>query len=240
VSRNTRILLIAVLAVLAAGGYWKLALAPKRAQAAELATQVASAQAQLSQEQSLLATYQGAQAQYKANYAEVVRLGKAVPSDDDARSLVVQLDAAAKRSGTDFDTFDVSASGAGSSSGATGSSSSVPPGAVSAGSYSAMPLSLSFSGDFATLENFLGRVQRFVTIKDGKTLVNGRLMRVESISLAPGDTGWPSMDVQIGADTYIVPDDQAAAAPSAQTSTSTSTSTSTTTTTAPAADRPAE
>jgi Tfp pilus assembly protein PilO len=233
-SRNIRVLLIAVVAVLVAGGYWKLALAPKRAQAADLAKQVATERAQLTQQQSLLATYQGAQAQYKANYAEVVRLGKAVPSDDDSRSLVVQLDAAAKRSGTAFDNIDVSASASSSTAGTT-PSASVPPGAVSAGSYSAMPLSLSFSGDFATLQNFLGRVQRFVTIKDGKTLVNGRLMRVESISLQPGEAGWPDMDVQIGADTYIVPDDQtAAAAPSAQTSTTT------TTTTAPTADRPAE
>jgi Tfp pilus assembly protein PilO len=236
VSRNTRILLIAVVAVLAAGGYWKLALAPKRAQAADLSQQVATAQAQLTQQQSLLASYQGAQAQYKANYAEVVRLGKAVPSDDDSRSLVVQLDAAAKRSGTDFDNIDVSSSGVAPSSATTASSASVPPGAVSAGSYSAMPLSLSFSGDFDTLENFLGRVQRFVTIKDGKTLVNGRLMRVESLSLQPSEDGWPHMDVQIGAETYIVPDGQTtAAAPSGQTSTST-----TTTTTAPTADRPAE
>jgi Tfp pilus assembly protein PilO len=233
VSRNTRILLAAVVAILAVGGFWKLALAPKRAQAADLAKQVATAQAQLAEQQSLLATYQGAQAQYKANYAEVVRLGKALPSDDDSRSLVVQLDAAAKRSGTDFDSIDVSASG--SSPSTTTASTPVAPGAVSAGSYSALPLSLTFSGDFATVENFLGRVKRFVTVKGGKTLVNGRLMRIESVSLQPSADGWPTMDVQIGADTYIVPDDQpAAAAPSTQTPTST------TTTTAPAADRPAE
>jgi Tfp pilus assembly protein PilO len=235
VSRNIRILLIAVVAVLAAGGYWKLALAPKRAQAADLAQQVQTARAQLTQQQGLLATYQGAQAQYKANYAEVVRLGKAVPSDDDSRSLVVQLDAAAKRSGTDFDNIDVSSSGAPSTSASATPSASVPPGAVSAGSYSAMPLSLSFSGDFETLENFLGRVQRFVTIRGGKALVNGRLMRVESLSLQPSEDGWPHMDVQIGAETYIVPDDQATtAAPSTQSSTTS------TTTTAPTADRPAE
>jgi Tfp pilus assembly protein PilO len=233
VSRNTRVLLIAVVALLAVGGYWKLALAPKRAEAADLAKQVATAQAQLAQQQSLLATYKGTQAQYKANYAEVVRLGKAVPSDDDARSLVVQLDAAAKRSGTAFDNIDVSASGAGGA-GTTAATAPVVPGAVSAGSFSALPLSLSFSGDFGTLENFLGRVQRFVTIKGDEVLVNGRLMRVESISLQPGTEGWPHMDVQIGADTYIVPDDQTAATPSTQTSTST------TTTTANTADRPAE
>src|SRR5262249_34899031 len=101
VSRTYRILLTAVVAVLALGGYWKLALAPKRAEAAALAGQVATQKAQLAQTQSLIKTYQGAQSAYKTNYSSVVRLGKAVPSDDDTRSLVVQLDAAAKRSGVD-------------------------------------------------------------------------------------------------------------------------------------------
>jgi Tfp pilus assembly protein PilO len=234
VSRNTRILLTVVVAVLAVGGYWKLALAPKRVEAAGLAKQVATAQAQLAQQQSLLATYKGAQAEYKTNVASVVHLGKAVPADDDTRSLVVQLDAAASRSGTAFDNFDISAHGASSSTDTT--AATLAPGAVSVGSYSALPLSLSFSGDFDTLQNFLGRVQRFVTLKGDQILVNGRLMRVESISLQPADKGWPDMNVQIGADTYIVPDDAATTAPSTQTSTQTST----TTTTAPgsASDKP--
>lgn len=231
-SRNTRILLTVVVVLLAAGGYWKLALAPKREQAAHLSKQVATQKAKLVQQQGLLATYKGAQAAYKTNYAKVVRLGKAVPSDDDTRSLVVQLDAAAKRSGTDFDNIDVSSHGSASTTPTTASTTPVAPGAVSVGSYSALPLSLAFSGDFNTLENFLGRVQRFVSLKGDTILVNGRLMRVESISLQPGAAGWPDMKVQIGADTYIVPADEAAKAPSA------ATSTTTTTTTANTADKP--
>jgi Tfp pilus assembly protein PilO len=235
VSRNTRVLLAAVLAVIAVGGYWKLVLSPKRAEAKDLAKQVATQQASLAQQQGLLTAYRGAQAQYKGNYAKVVRLGKAVPSDDDTRSLVVQLDAAAKRSGTAFDNIDIMSHSSGNTA-TTTSTTPVAPGAVSVGSYSALPLTLAFSGDFDTLENFLGRVQRFVTLKGDQILVNGRLMRVESISLQPGPDGWPGMDVQIGADTYIVPAD--AAAPDPSTQSSTSTSTTTTTTSASASDKP--
>jgi Tfp pilus assembly protein PilO len=230
VSRNTRILLAAVVAVLAAGGYWKLALAPKRAQAADLAKRVAVQKAKLAQQQGLLIMYEGAHAQYKANYAKVVRLGKAVPADDDTRSLVVQLDAAAKRSDTSFENIDVSASSATAATGTTTPTASVPPGAISVGSYAALPVSLAFSGDFGTLENFLGRVQRFVTLKGDDVLVNGRLMRVESISMQPGTKGWPNMNIKIGADSYIVPDDETAQAGS--------TPTTTTTTTASTADLP--
>ncbi len=97
--------------MLAVGGYWKFAVAPKREQAAALDQKVIAAEAQLAQTQSLIATYKDAKAQYKANYATVVRLGKAVPADDDTRSLVVQLDTAAKRSGIDFDSINLAAGG---------------------------------------------------------------------------------------------------------------------------------
>ena len=98
-SRTYRVLLVAIVALGAVGGYWKLVLAPKREKIAQLDEQVASAQAQLAQTQQLIATYKGARDAYKTNYDTVVRLGKAVPTDDDTRSLVVQIDAAAKRSG---------------------------------------------------------------------------------------------------------------------------------------------
>ncbi len=38
-SRSIRILIVAVVALAAVGGYWKLALAPKRVEAAELETE---------------------------------------------------------------------------------------------------------------------------------------------------------------------------------------------------------
>ena len=109
VSRTYRTLLVVIVAALAVGGYWKFALAPKRQEAAELEQQVIAAQTQLGQTRATIATYQDAQGAVQANRATVVRLGKAVPADDDTRSLVVQLDAAAKRSGIDFDNVDISA-----------------------------------------------------------------------------------------------------------------------------------
>jgi Tfp pilus assembly protein PilO len=237
VSRTYRILIVAVLAVLAVGGYWKLALAPKRAEAADLAHQVAAADAQLAQSRSLLTTYQGAAAQYKTNFAAVVRLGKAVPADDDTRSLLVQLDATAKRAGATFNTIDV---GSGASAATTTGATTTPvaPGAVSAGSYSEMPFTLSFGGDFGTLENFVGRLQRFVTLKGDKILVDGRLMRVEAIDVEPGAGGWPDLTAKITASTYIVPDASATAPSGSSTSTSRSTTTTTTSPGAAADHRP--
>jgi Tfp pilus assembly protein PilO len=199
VSRTLRILIVAVVAFGAVGGYWKLVLAPKRAQVAELDQQIATEQAKLAQTQSLIATYQGAKDEYKTNYATVARLGKAVPVTDDTRSLVVQLDAAAKRSGVDFDSINVNGS-------AGGDGATVAPGAINAGGFSAMPFSFSFTGDFATLGNFFTRLEQFVTLKGDQIKVNGRLLRVESINLTPATDGWPGLAAQIGASSYIVPE----------------------------------
>jgi Tfp pilus assembly protein PilO len=220
VSRTLRTLITAIVALAAVAGYWKLVLAPKRAQAADLTEQVDVQRAQLAQTQSLIATYRGAKSAYKANYATVVRLGKAVPADDDTRSLVVQLDAAAKRSGVTFDTVNVN--GGGSTSDADAPAA---PGAVSAGNFSAMPFTFSFSGRFDTLGSFFARLERFVTLKNDEILVNGRLLRIERIQLEPGESGWPALTAQVGASSYVVPEATDAAAPATGPTTTSTTST---------------
>jgi Tfp pilus assembly protein PilO len=228
VSRTYRLLIGVVVIAAVAGGYWKFLLAPKREQASKLTTEVSVAQAQLDQAKTTLASYQQAKTQYRDNYAKIIRLGKAVPSDDDTRSLLVQLDASAKRSGSTFDTLDV---GSGTNSATTTGAAATPvaPGAISAGSYSEMPFSLVFSGSFGTLENFLGRLQRFVTLHGDKILVDGRLMRVEAIDVEPGANGWPALSAKITASTYIVPDATSTAPSGGSSSTSPSTTTTTTT-----------
>jgi Tfp pilus assembly protein PilO len=228
VSRSIRILLIAVVAVAAVGGYWKFLLAPKREEVSRLDSEIATVQAQLAQTQTLIATYKGARDAYEANYAAVVRLGKAVPADDDTRSLIVQLDAAAKRSGVDFDSINVNASGASSAAGPSGTAPTLNvPGAVNAGAFSAMPFTLTFTGTFATLGDFLSRLERLVTLRNDQIKVNGRLLRVESIALQPSPEGWPSLGIQVGASSYIVPEPQEAAAAEAAASTGTTTASTT-------------
>ena len=233
-SRTYRILIVGVVAVLAVGGYWKFALAPKREEAAKLEQQVIAAEAQLAQTQGVIATYKDAQAQYKTNYATVVRLGKAVPADDDTRSLVVQLDTAAKRSGIDFDSIDITAAGGGASTN-TGATGTLAPGAVNVGSFAAMPFNFSFTGQFGDLSNFIARLERFVSVQGDRISVNGRLLRVDGLALHPATDGWPGLQVDIAASSYIVPEDataSAAAGVAAPGSTATSTTTTPPTTTA--------
>ena len=226
-SRNYRIILVAIVALGAVGGYWKLLLSPKREQAAKLAQQVATQKAQLAQTQSLIASYAGAKDAYQANYATVLRLGKAIPTDDDTRSLVVQLDAAAKRSGVGFDTINLAGSGgAGATTGASSGASSAP-GAINAGAYSAMPFNFTFNGNFETLGSLLSRLESFVAVDGDKIRVNGRLLRIETISLQPSGGGWPGLSASVGASSYIVPETAAPTTAGAGTATPTTPSTTT-------------
>ena len=133
-----------------------------------------SQQAQLAQTQSLITTYEGARDAYKTNYATVVRLGKAVPTDDDTRSLLVQLDAAAKRSGVDFDTINVNGGG-GAASGTAPARRR--PGRDQRRRVLRDAVLFSFNGDFATLGDFFSRLERFVSLKGDEIAVSGRLLR---------------------------------------------------------------
>ena len=84
---------------------------------------------------------------------------------------------------------------------------------------SAMPFSFTFNGSFFDLSNFLARLERFVTVSNDKIDVHGRLLRLESLQLEPSATGFPKMQAEIGAATYIVPPTEAVAeggAPDAQ------------------------
>jgi len=236
VNRTYRTLIPVVLIAAAAGAYWMFLLAPKRKDAADLQQKVSIAQAQVTQTQQMIAGYEKSREQYKDNFQTLVRLGKAVPSDDDTRSLLVQLDATAKRAGVAFGNIDLLSSAGGSVATVTPTPGTpVVPGAVNAGSFSQMPFSFTFTGDYATLSNFVGRVNRFVTLKGDQVEVNGRLLRIDSIALSTGPTGWPAIQAQIGASTYIVPETGANAqgpqgtTPPAAGSTTTSSASTTTT-----------
>ena len=222
-SRSIRLLLLVVVAAAAVGGYWKLALAPKRAEAAKLDQEVAVAEAELVQTQNLIATYEGAQKEYRTNYATMVRLGKAVPTDDDMRSLMVQLDTSAKRSGIDFDTINLNASGGAAAT--PGTVAPTTPGAISTGAFSAMPFQFTFTGTFGTLGNFFTRLESFVTLKGDKIDVRGRLLRVESLKLQPAQDGWPGLQADVGASAYIVPEATEVAAPTTTTPSTTTAAT---------------
>ena len=217
-TRRNTILLVAVAAVAAVGAYWMLILSPKRDEAAAIDKQIAVKQAELASAEAEVATYEGARSSYKANYSLVTRLGKAVPADDDVRSLLVQINSAADRSDVDFRTINVQASGA-PAAGADGpatSTSPTPPGASSVGTagFSTMPFSFGFNGSFVKLGKFFDRLDRFVAVKKGGGLdVTGRLLLLNTITLTPDTVkGFPALTADVKASSYLLPSAETATA----------------------------
>jgi Tfp pilus assembly protein PilO len=211
VTKNKTLLIAVVAAAAATAAFWFLALSPKREQAAKLQTQITTKQAEVETAQQTLASYKTSKAHYAKNYASVVRLGKAVPDDDDVRSLLVQIDAEAGGTNVDFRTVSIGGTSASAAADdAAGTAKPAAPGAVAVGSagFSAMPFTFSFKGTYSNLSQFFARMERFVTLRNERLNVTGRLLRLETIDLQVDPDGFPNIRAQIGASSYLVPETQ--------------------------------
>jgi hypothetical protein len=229
-----RTVLIVVCLVVVVVGPWLLVVQPKRDQAAKLQTQVTAEQSKLDSARSLAASATAARAAFSGSYSTLVRLGEAVPTDDNTPSLIYQLQAAAKAAKVDFQglTYNAGAATAAPAPTPTGSSASgtpaagstsatspassaaaaqsataaLPPGAtVGPAGFPIEPFTFTFQGNFFHLADFLGRLQRFVVVNNQRLLVSGRLMTLNSISFGPGGSGFPQINATIAATTYLLP-----------------------------------
>jgi hypothetical protein len=209
VTRSPKILIPALAAVAAVAAFYFLALAPQRVESAKLDRDIAAKQAELEQSRSQAAAYELARANYKTNYTTLTRLGKAVPADDDVRSLLVQLSGSAQRAKVDFHSITVGDGAAGSDAddqAKTSTGLAPAPGTVPVGSagFSAMPFSFKFEGSFFRLSDFFNRLEDFVTVENKDIDVTGRLLLLGSISVT-AEEDLRHLTAQIGAASYLVP-----------------------------------
>jgi hypothetical protein len=215
-----RMVIMVVLAVGAVVAAWMFVVSPKRDQAAQLSTQVASAQSQLTAARSQVAAGQAARTAFAGQYAQLAKLGEAVPPDDDVPSLIYQVQSAAQAAHVSFRGLQLTGGGASSSaptpsitpntSGSSGSTASaastLPPGAaVGAAGLPTEQFTFTLGGDFFHVANFFNRLQNFVISRDSRLLISGRLMTINAINLQPGQTGFPQITATVSATTYIVP-----------------------------------
>jgi Tfp pilus assembly protein PilO len=210
-TRSNQILLSVVALGAAIAAFYFFALSPQREEVAALDTQIAEQEAAVEQARLTLAGYEEAKGSYKRNYATLARLGKAVPADDDVQSMMVQLESTADRSGVSFEKIELT-SGLGGDSGSDDSEPAAgelaaAPGTVpvAGGVLSAMPFSFSFTGSYFDLTAFFARLEHFVSLNNSKLDSTGRLLRLESVTIGPSAVGFPDMQAQISAATYLVP-----------------------------------
>lgn len=121
--RDRRILIV-VLVLGALAAYWFLLLSPKRDEVAKVDEEIAQQREQLETARQQAATAEAARTSFASDYAELVRLGKAIPATVDMPSLLVQLDSAAR--GTDIDFKKITAGNRVPAAGAQGGGAQAP------------------------------------------------------------------------------------------------------------------
>lgn len=203
-----------VVALVVVVGFYKLAIAPQSQRASALQGQIDKSEEKVKASQAQIRKLETLKASYPDDYTSLAGLGKAVPADDDVRSLLVQIDGAAKRSGVDFKSIALDGDSAASptSTSTTGSASAtqtaaatLPPGAsVGAAGLPTMPFSFEFEGSFFTVSDFLARLERFVTTRGDRIDVRGRLLTIDGFSLTPSEKGFPYVTASLGATAYLV------------------------------------
>jgi Tfp pilus assembly protein PilO len=223
-----RMVLIAVVVLVALGAAWMLVVSPERKQAGELGTQVAAAQTQLASAESEVSSARAAQSQYAAAYAALVSLGKAVPPSQEVPALMDQIAQASNRKSINF-TSITATPGASSASSQTSSSST-----AATAAFTQLPFSFVFEGSYFDLEHLFNQLTDFATLtKSGQLRVSGRLLTIQSVSLSPGSgaaepgksTG--KLTGSITATAYVMPASQAPSPAGASTPTGTSPASST-------------
>lgn len=85
--------------------FWFLVMAPKRERVSELDDQVAALEASVAEQEQIVAFAEQAEGDYARDYHRLVVLGKAIPGDDDAASLIEQTQTLATGAGIDFRTL---------------------------------------------------------------------------------------------------------------------------------------
>jgi Tfp pilus assembly protein PilO len=109
--RNEMTIVVAVVVLAMAIGFWLLVLSPKRQQASDLKDDVAQLNTQVDQARQEAEAGAQARKSFAVDYRRLVVLGKAVPQDSDQASLLLQLERLADRSGIEFQSIDLSESG---------------------------------------------------------------------------------------------------------------------------------
>jgi type IV pilus assembly protein PilO len=150
----------------------------------------------------------------KIEVADVYRLAKAMPNKTDMPDLLLELSQLARDTGIRFD--------------------SISPQTVAAvGSYSVLPISVTFNGNFYNLADFLYRLRSLVSVHGGRLDATGRLFAVDTLSFNESDLKFPQIQATLVIDAFVyaAAPAPAVAPPAATPPASTTTTTAATTTT---------
>ena len=148
----------------------------------------------------------------KIEVADVYRLAKAMPAKADMPDLVLELSELARDTGISFDSIS-------------------PQPIAAVGSYSVLPISVTFNGNFYKLADFLYRLRSLVTVHAGRLDATGRLFSVDTLTFNESELKFPQIQATLVVDAFVyaaAPASVPAATPPAATSAPATTDTTTT------------
>ena len=169
--------LLMILAPLASFAiYWMVLLSPAMDRKASLEKPLTEAQTQRDAAVAEAAELRSAKARYESDYREMVKLVRAIPQSVRVADLMRELSAAAEGTGIQFNNITM---GAGDDAAAEGET--VEASASAAAGLEAVPVQLTFTGEFFGLAGLFHRVQRFVELANDDLDVRGRLIKIDSL-----------------------------------------------------------
>lgn len=196
----------AVLVVGLAG--WFLLVRPQGAKVKSLKSQAADVQARINAYNQQVAAARTAP---KIEVADVYRLAKAMPDRMDMPDLVLEVSQLARDTGIRFDSI-------------------TPQPWTVLGSYTVLPISVTFQGNFYNLADFLYRLRSLVTVHGGRLDATGRLFAVDTLTFNESTLKFPNIQATLVLDAFVYGNGTPAPAPLPTTTTTPATTTPTTTT----------
>src|SRR5207302_6407348 len=176
-----RIALVVVgVLVLGAAAYFGL-IRPKKAEAARLQKETDAAKTQISDYYAKSAAVKG---RPKIRSADLFRLAKAMPGQADMSGVLLQLNQIAADTGITFQSI-------------------APQTSVPISGYQAMPIHLTFEGNFYNLSDFLFRLRNLVGVQHGQLDATGRLFAIDTLSFAQSQQGFPQISATLIVDAFV-------------------------------------
>jgi hypothetical protein len=179
---NLQIGLAALWCILLLAGGWMLLVTPQKAKAVDLAKQAESTQAQIDQNRQL--ALQQAHPAEAIRVADLFKLTKAMPNQEDMAGVMLQLSRAAESSGIRF-------------------TSITPAEQIVDVGFTKRKLAISLVGNFYELSDVLFRLRNLVTVRGGELQATGRLFNIESLRFDEGPDSFPEIQAAINVVVYM-------------------------------------
>ena len=160
---------------------YMLLIRPQRAESRRLDAEITELESKIAvaAEQTAVAK----QPQVRINVADLFRLAKAMPDEEDMPGIILEVNSIASSAGIEFLAMQ-------------------PQPAVVAGSHRAVPITLTFEGNYYDLTDFLYRLRTLVTVKDGKLHASGRLYTLDALDMHEAKTGFPDIEAVLTVSAY--------------------------------------